>query len=80
MFLSESTQKGALAVAERIRDAVAAAPLEINGKQVGCTVSIGVATYPDDGLTIDAIVGRADRAMYQAKQSGRNRVVRFKPG
>jgi len=80
VFLSETPLKGALIVAERIRDAVAGAPLEINGKQVGCTVSIGVAGYPEDGLTLDALALRADRAMYQAKQSGRNRVVQFKAG
>lgn len=78
VFLSETPAKGALIVAERIREAVAATPIEIDGKQVGCTVSIGVAGYPQDGATIDAIVARADRAMYQAKQAGRNRVVQFK--
>jgi diguanylate cyclase (GGDEF)-like protein len=77
VFLSETPLKGALIVAERIRDAMAAMPLAIDGKQVGCTVSIGVACFPEDGLTIDAIASRADRAMYQAKQAGRNRVVRF---
>jgi len=80
VFLSETPLKGALVVAERIRDAVAATHLEIDGKQVGCTVSIGVACYPEDGLTLNAIALRADRAMYQAKQSGRNRVVQFKAG
>lgn len=80
VLLAETPPKGALVVAERIRDAVASAPLEFNGKQVGCTVSIGVASFPEDGLTIDAIASRADRAMYQAKESGRNRVVLFKAG
>jgi len=79
VFLSETPLKGALVVAERIREAVAAAPLEIDGKKVACTVSIGVAGYPEDGLTIDAVASRADRAMYQAKQAGRNRVVQFPP-
>lgn len=78
VFLSETPPKGALIVAERIRDAVAGAPLEIDGRQVGCTVSIGVAAFPEDGRTLDAIALRADRAMYQAKQAGRNRVVQFK--
>ncbi len=80
VFLSETPLKGALIVAERIRDTVASTPLSMDGRQVGCTVSIGVAGYPEDGLTIDAIASRADRAMYQAKQSGRNRVVQFKAG
>ena len=80
VFMSETPLKGALVVAERIREAIAATPLEIDGKKVGCTVSIGVAGYPEDGLTLDAIASRADRAMYQAKQSGRNQVRQFKAG
>ena len=79
VLLSETPLKGALTVAERIRDTMAARPMEIDGKPIACTVSIGVAGYPEDGLTIDAIVSRADRAMYQAKRAGRNRVVQFLP-
>jgi len=79
VFLSETPMNGALIVAKRIRDAVANTPLEIDGKQVGCTVSIGAAGFPEDGHTIDAIALRADRAMYMAKQAGRNRVVQFHP-
>lgn len=80
VFLSETPIKGALVVAERIRDTMAATPLEFDARQVLCTVSIGVAGYPDDGVTLDAIAARADRALYQAKQSGRNRVIQFAPG
>ena len=77
VLLPETPPKGALEVADRIRDAVAGAPLEMDGKHVSCTVSIGIAGYPADGNTLDAVVARADRAMYQAKQQGRNRVVPF---
>ena len=77
VLLPETPPKGALEVADRIRDAVAGAPLELDGKHVSCTVSIGIAGYPADGNTLDAVVARADRAMYQAKQQGRNRVVPF---
>ena len=61
----------------RIRDAVAAMPLEIDGKHIASSVSIGVASHPHDGNSLDSLVARADRAMYQAKQSGRNRVQQF---
>ena len=77
VFLSETPINGALAVAERIRDTMAATPLEFDGREVLCTVSIGVAGYPDDGVMLETIAARADRALYQAKQSGRNRVIRF---
>jgi diguanylate cyclase (GGDEF)-like protein len=77
VLLPETPSKGALEVAERIRDAVAGMPLELDGKRVTNSVSIGVASYPQDGNSLDALVGRADRAMYQAKQAGRNRVQQF---
>ena len=77
VLLPETPPKGALEVAGRIRDAVAAAPLAVDGARVACTVSIGMAAHPADGSTLDAVVARADRAMYQAKKDGRNRVVQF---
>ena len=80
VLLPETPPKGALDVAERIRKAIALRPLAINGQTVAATVSIGIACYPEDGRTLDALAARADRALYQAKQEGRNRVVRYKPG
>ena len=41
------------------------------------TLSIGVSTYPEDGSDIETLISRADQAMYQAKENGRNRVVCF---
>jgi diguanylate cyclase (GGDEF)-like protein len=77
VLLPETPPKGAVDVAERIRNAIAARPLAIDGRQLTATVSIGVACYPEDGRTLDALAARADRALYQAKQQGRNRVVRY---
>ncbi len=78
VFMPETPVNGALVVAERIRESIAAVPLEIDGKRIGCTVSIGVAGFPQDGITLEAISLRADRALYQAKQAGRNRMLPFK--
>lgn len=76
-LLPEASAARALEVAQRIIKAVAATPLEFEGKQIGTSVSVGLASYPDDGRSIDAIQARADRAMYHAKEQGRNRAVRF---
>ena len=57
-------------VAERIRAAVAAKPID----GIVVTVSIGLCVF-DRNETIEYTIQRADRAMYKAKQSGRNRVV-----
>jgi diguanylate cyclase (GGDEF)-like protein len=77
VLLPETSPEGAVLVAERIREEMAAMPLDTGGQQVQCTVSIGAASLPGDGVSLDAIVARADRAMYQAKSGGRNKVVRF---
>ncbi|MBE0622845.1 MAG: GGDEF domain-containing protein [Burkholderiales bacterium] len=76
-LLPEASATRALEVAQRIIKAVDTTPLEFEGKRIDSSVSIGLACYPDDGRSIDAIQGRADRAMYRAKEQGRNRAVRF---
>jgi diguanylate cyclase (GGDEF)-like protein len=78
VLLPETPTQGALEVAERIRKAISGAPLSFEGKSLASSVSIGVACYPEDGRTLDGLATRADRALYQAKQQGRNCVVRFK--
>src|SRR5688572_13387130 len=79
VLLPETPPKGAMDVAERIRNAIASRPLAINGQNIQATVSVGIACYPEDGRSLDALATRADRALYQAKQEGRNRVVRYSP-
>lgn len=61
----------AMALAERLREAVAALTLETAG---AVTVSLGVALYRE-GDDLDSLVGRADRALYEAKAAGRDRAV-----
>lgn len=77
VLLPETPPKGAMEVAVRIRDAIASVPLDLDGASVKCSVSIGVASHPADGKTLDALVVRADQAMYQAKKAGRNQVMQF---
>jgi len=73
-LLPGSDRPSALRVAERIRAAVAAAPTEHEGRAIGVTVSIGAATARDRDSWEDALRA-ADAALYQAKHSGRDRVV-----
>jgi diguanylate cyclase (GGDEF)-like protein len=66
--------EGAAIVAERIRAAIAAmAVKDARRDPIAVTASLGVATYRE-GDTVDTLVDRADRAMYVAKTSGRDRV------
>ena len=65
-------------VAERLRAAVAASPLPAGSAEpLPLTVSIGLALYPEDAGEKGALVECADQALYAAKRTGKNRVVRF---
>lgn len=52
-------------------------PLVVDGNQVACTLSIGLAVTQDATSTLDELLHAADLAMYQAKQTGRDRVVSY---
>jgi diguanylate cyclase (GGDEF)-like protein len=80
VLLPDTPSKGALEVAERIRQHVSGRPLQHDGRDLVGSVSIGVASYPDDGATLDALAAHADRALYSAKQDGRNRSVQYRGG
>ena len=70
MILHETNESGAQTLAERIRHRVEAASFP-DGLRL--TVSIGVAATDDPSL-FTQLIDRADQALYQAKQSGRNQV------
>jgi diguanylate cyclase (GGDEF)-like protein/PAS domain S-box-containing protein len=74
LLLPETSAASAHQVAERIRTGLQALPFEEAGRSFRVTVSMGVAGYADEE-SVDALMARADRALYQAKDSGRNRVV-----
>jgi len=62
---------------ERFRRVVAATPIHLAGRPrpVSVTISIGVASFPEDGLTAAEVLACADRRLYEAKEGGRDRVV-----
>jgi diguanylate cyclase (GGDEF)-like protein len=75
LILPETDTEMAMNIAERIRKAVETQVFDVSDeKQLSITISIGVASYPVHAETKEALVTAADNAMYQAKQSGRNRV------
>jgi diguanylate cyclase (GGDEF)-like protein len=70
---------GAAAFAERVRRAIADAPVDTDAGPLRVTVSLGVAFRDDADTGPGTLLSRADHALYRAKQEGRNRVV-VEPG
>ncbi|MBX9812028.1 MAG: diguanylate cyclase [Burkholderiales bacterium] len=75
VLLPETGLANAIAAAERIRCAVEAAPLRFGGVQIPLTASFGVACWKSPAESADALLQRADTALYAAKSGGRNRVA-----
>ena len=71
-----ATGQDALTAAERLRLAVESTPITGDHLETvtPITISIGLALMPDHGSNFDEVIEKADRAMYQAKDAGRNRV------
>ncbi|MFD2637878.1 sensor domain-containing diguanylate cyclase [Piscibacillus salipiscarius] len=72
------SEEDVIKVAERL-DHASSKPWEIRGKIYHVTLSIGVAMAPDDGEEVDDLIRKADRALYKAKASGKNRLMWYVP-
>lgn len=72
IILEDSDEYGGLEMAERIRSKVEALSLHKNNDTVNITISLGLATFPNDGDKKSLLIDRADQALYKAKAGGRN--------
>jgi diguanylate cyclase (GGDEF)-like protein len=75
--LSHTSREGGTKIAEKLRKAVEKNIFLLKGQETRVTVSIGIATAPEDGNEYSAIVEAADTAMYLAKSNGRNQIHIF---
>lgn len=73
-YLAETDTHGAGLAAERVRSAIEAHAFVLDDVSIHVTISIGIASAPGHGRSIKELVAEADRALYRAKESGRNRV------
>ena len=73
LLLPDTAREGGIVLAEKLRAAMAAIVLPEVDRAI--TASFGVASLPEDGLDATHLVRAADRALYQAKADGRDRVV-----
>ena len=78
LVLPDTTPVGAARVAEKMIGAMSEA-FVIDAHPLSCAMSIGIALYPQDGESFDALSMRADTAMYRAKSIGGNRYAFFGP-
>jgi two-component system, cell cycle response regulator len=74
VILEKTDRRQGLQVADRIRKQVQDLTLWHGNERITPTMSIGLAVYPEDGEKKPQLIGRADRALYHAKETGRNRV------
>jgi diguanylate cyclase (GGDEF)-like protein len=77
VVMPETARDQALSAANKLRAAIAEQPFPFGEKQpLGCmSISGGVASYPSNGSDAEALLRAADAALYEAKRSGRNRVL-----
>jgi diguanylate cyclase (GGDEF)-like protein len=75
LILVKTDDAGAAETAERIRSAIGAAPFRTSGgEEVRVTMSFGIAEYRKHARDINELIAKADKALYRAKENGRNRV------
>jgi diguanylate cyclase (GGDEF)-like protein len=74
VVLPETTRELAFTVAERLRRSVDSSKVKAFDEKVKVTVSVGIATFPDNGRTAAELIEVADMALYKAKRKGRNMV------
>lgn len=79
VLLHNTTPEGALKVGEKIRTQFAAKKYQFGSDTVTKTLSIGISHFPSDADSIWKVIKFADLALYEAKHTGRNRVIEFEP-
>ncbi len=77
-ILPNTREEEALNIAGRLREEIAQFSIQLNQQKIKTSASIGVSSYPRDGDTTDFLIAAADAALYEAKKTGRNRVVAAK--
>lgn len=76
-LLPQLPAERATETAERLRSAIENSAVEARGKRLSTTVSIGVASYPDEVIVVDELLDRAEEALLASKKSGRNAVMNW---
>jgi diguanylate cyclase (GGDEF)-like protein len=75
VLLLNTERDAAVALVETLREQIASAPLVYGEQQIYLTVTMGLAQWPTDGMTVEQLYRCADQRLYRGKAQGRNRLV-----
>lgn len=78
IILPDCNITGGLETARRIQDSLARHCMSVDNKEINMTLSIGIATFNEKHQSFEELINDADRAMYLAKENGRNRIEVYK--
>jgi diguanylate cyclase (GGDEF)-like protein len=78
LILPETDQLGAMVAAEKIRRSVGEMKIPYEKEKLRVTISLGVATFPNQAVDKESLIKSADEALYLAKRKGKNRVSQGK--
>jgi len=79
ILLPHTDADEAQALARSIIDALQRSTITAEERPIGATASIGIALFPEHGVNVGDLLARADLAMYQAKENGRNQYILYEP-
>jgi diguanylate cyclase (GGDEF)-like protein len=77
VILPNTSKSGSIAVAEKIRSRLKKVSLKSDSREVAVTFSIGIATYPQSASGKELLVEKADRALYESKNHGKNKITHY---
>jgi two-component system cell cycle response regulator len=77
VVLPNTNKRGSLAVAEKIKNNIKNMPFKFKGVDLIVTLSIGIATYPENAADKETLIEKADRALYESKNQGKNKVIHY---
>ncbi len=76
IVLPKTNESGALFVAEKIVKKIGSSKI-LNSDKINITLSIGISSFPKNAMTQDGLIEKADIALYEAKNRGRNQIIHF---
>jgi len=77
VVLPNTNKRGSLIVAQKIKNSIKNMPFKFKGGEFNITLSIGIATYPENAPDSETLIEKADKALYESKEQGKDKVVHY---